>query len=75
MKKKKELVRFNADDQRLFFSLGMIFFNTLEVRKSISRYPISRGVHLKFVENDCINIRGKCEDGGPISFVGVKRQF
>ena len=26
IKKKKELVHFNADDQRLNFSLGMIFF-------------------------------------------------
>ena len=39
--------RFNVDDQRPSFSLGMTFSNAAEVRESITWYAISMGVALK----------------------------
>ena len=41
---------FNVEDQRPYFSLGMTFPNAIEVRKSITKYYISRGAALKYVK-------------------------
>ena len=49
---RKHLARFNVEDQRPYFSLGMTFANATEVRESITTYCISRGVTLKFVKNE-----------------------
>ena len=52
--------RFNIEDQRPYFILGMTFANAYEVRESITKYCISRGVALKFVKNERNRIRVKC---------------
>ena len=44
--------RFIIEDQRPYFSLGMTVTNAYEVRESITKYCISRGVALKFVKNE-----------------------
>ena len=59
---KKHQVRFNIEDQRPYFSLGMTFANAAKVRESITKYCISRGVTLKFVNNERNRIRVKCQD-------------
>ena len=59
---KKHQARFNIEDQRPYFSLGMTFANAAEVRESIIKYCISRGVTLKFVKNERNRIRVKCQD-------------
>ena len=57
--------RFNVEDQRPSFNLGMTFPNAAEVRKSITKYCVSRGVTLKYVKNERNRIRVKCEDQCP----------
>ena len=57
--------RFNVEDQRPYFSLGMTFPNTTKVRKSITKYCISRGLALKYVKTERNRIRVKCEDQCP----------
>ena len=54
--------RFNVKDQRHYFSLGMTFPNAVRVRKSITKYCISKGVALKYVKNERNGIRVKCEN-------------
>ena len=49
---RKHPARFNIEDQRPYFSLGTTFANAVEVRESITKYCISRGVALKFVKNE-----------------------
>ena len=56
---------FNVEDQRPYLNLGMIFPNVVEVRKSITKYYISRGAALKCVKNERNRIRVKCEDQCP----------
>ena len=58
MRKKKEPICFNVDDQRLYFTLCMTLSTASSIRESISWYAISRGVHLKLVKNDSTRIRG-----------------
>ena len=53
--------RFNVENQRPCFSLGMTFPNVAEVRKSITKYCIYRGVALKYVKNERNRIRVKSE--------------
>ena len=43
-------------------SLLMTFANVAEVRESITKYCIYRGVALKFVKNERNRIRVKCQD-------------
>ena len=43
----------------------MTFPNATEVRKTITKYCISRGVALKYVKNEINRIRVKCEDQCP----------
>ena len=43
----------------------MTFENATEVRESITKYCISRGVALKFVKNERNRIRVKCQDQCP----------
>ena len=57
--------RFNVEDQRDYFNLGMTFPNAVKVRKSITKYCISKGVALKYVKNERNGIRVKCEDQCP----------
>ena len=54
--------RFNVEDQRPYFSLGMTFPNAVEVRKSIIKHCNSRGVVRKYVKNERNRLRVKCED-------------
>ena len=44
----------------------MTFCNGSEVKESISRYVICRGVLLKFVKNEPTRMQVICEDGCPI---------
>ena len=45
---RKELVCFNIDDQRPYFSLDMTFSNAFIARESISRYVISKDENIGF---------------------------
>ena len=69
---RKHPSRFNVEDQRPYFSLGMTFANPYEVRESIRQYDISRGVALKFVKNEKNRIKFKHEDQCPFVLVVSK---
>ena len=57
---RKHPTRFNIEDQRPYFSLGMTFANATKVREPIMKYCISKGMALKFVKNEKNIIRVKC---------------
>ena len=68
---RKHPARFNIEDQRSYFSLGVTFANAYEVRGSITKYCISREA-LKFVKNERNRIRVKCEDQCPFVLLVLK---
>ena len=56
---RKLSARFNIEDQRPYFSLGMTFANAAEVREFITKCCIYKEVALRFVKNEKNRIRVK----------------